>query len=110
MTITREQLLARRNKLLLAEASKPERWWWLSFADEAGFRGGVVIRARGFVSAVELARARGLNPGGEVKGYELDDNAQYPPERFANRLLSKEEIEAEMGGAVKWPPTAGWEA
>jgi hypothetical protein len=100
-----QELLARRAALIKRELTEqPERWWWLSFANEKGFLGAVVVRAHGFVTAIELARLMGINPGGECQGAEIPEpeKAGPPyPEQFANRLLSREEIEAKLGIA-KW--------
>lgn len=98
MRPTLEQLRARRDALVRQESTQPEQWWWLSFSDKK-FLGGVAVFARGFVSAVELTRVLRINPGGEVKGVALP---KAPPPEFANRLLSREEIEQHLGGAVKW--------
>lgn len=101
MRMKRDELLARRAHLIKEESAKPERWWWLSFAGEKGFLGAVIVRARGFVTALEFARLMELNPGGEVRGIELPDEAEPLLEAFANRLLSREEINEKLGG-VKW--------
>jgi hypothetical protein len=95
-----EEIRRRRDALLREEAKNPAVWWWLSFADEH-FLGAVVIRARGFVSAVELTRLLGINPGGEVKGAELPASIEPPP-AIVGRLLSKKEIEEQLGGAAEW--------
>jgi hypothetical protein len=46
-------------------------WFYLSFADDSGFLGGVILQADDFLSAVMEASVRGINPGGEVLGCEL---------------------------------------
>ena len=78
---------ARANEI---EAGAPG-WHYLSFADDTSFLGGLVIHAFGFMDAIMQAHLRGLNPGGEVMYAELPD-AAIPPERFRNRLLSKDEV------------------
>ena len=99
-------LKARRDKLLKEESTQPERWWWLSFAGKDGFRGVVITRARGFLSAVQKTHDLGINPGGEVQGAELPEEIMDSPEgkrhiQFADRLLSKQDIEEKLGGARK---------
>lgn len=71
---------------------------WLSFCDpdrEPGdkFLGVVVVRERGFVSAQSFIMKIGLNPGGEVFGYEIAMEKKYEKilEGHWNRLLSKDE-------------------
>jgi hypothetical protein len=54
--------------------------WWLSFADAtrpAGsqFLGICIVRAVDMVSAIKVAHALGINPGGEVRGFVVDDAA-----------------------------------
>lgn len=68
-----------------------EDWWWLSFAEESGFLGVVVIQGYGIVDAVSRSHALGVNPGGEVQGWLLPEHV--PPAEFRNRLLSKAEAE-----------------
>ena len=100
----KRSLKARRDKLLREEATQPEAWWWLSFADDDGFRGAVLTRARGFTSAVQKTHDLGINPGGECRGWDLPDDviAEHPgPTRYADRLLSKQDIDEKFGGAVR---------
>lgn len=90
-------------------------WYYLSFADETGFKGGCYVEvlpnipipefAQGKGSiADDLARAitqahrLGINPGGQVKALgPLPDEgmAEHVPMKMRNRLLSREEIEGE---------------
>ena len=74
--------------------------WWLSFADEDGFLGGVLIRADSFIDAVSKSHELKLNPGGEVQGVQLPGDAD-PPDHELNRLYAKADLEAELGGAVR---------
>lgn len=94
--------LADRVTELLKEDSENDllHWWWLSFADESGFKGALVIKARGFTEALLIANLTNLNPQGEVKGAELPIDAVIP-EEWKNKLISKAEIE-QMGGAMKF--------
>lgn len=68
--------------------------FWLSFADGTRptgtqFLGVVIIRDSDFVEAVKAAHRLGANPGGEVKGTEIE--ADIPPE-YMDRLLSRESL------------------
>jgi len=78
----------------------PRLLWWLSFADEGGFLGGLVIDGLTFVDALENATRRGLNPGGEVKAVMLDETKGIAP-YVEGRIYSREEIDA-IDGAVLW--------
>ncbi len=86
---------------------RPERWWWLSFADEDGFRGVCIVRARGLVPAIARTHLLGINPGGEVQGAELPEanetaigyfiEALTP---FTDRLLTRADLallDAQLG-------------
>lgn len=94
--MNREAIARRREELLAGERGKACRWFWLSFADHGGFKGGCFVLAPGFVSAVERARDLGINPGGEVVGVAVNS---VPALEMQNKLLSKADLEA-TGGAV----------
>lgn len=70
------ELVARHAQLIIDELANPEEGiHWLSFADPDRpegdqFLGVCIVKARGFLLAVEKARALGINPGGEVQGIE----------------------------------------
>lgn len=89
------------------------RWFWLSFVDPdlpegEQFLGVVVIgvneiscalaekdprfKNSAFPLAVGYAHTQRLNPGGEVKGYEITDDIEKVAPEFRNRLLSAEEL------------------
>lgn len=96
--MTEEERFARIEAAVRSEReAKPERstwpWWWLSFADEEGFRGVCVVRAPGVASAMVLTHAMQINPGGQVEASELLDWADIPGE-YTDRLLSRSEAEA----------------
>lgn len=46
--------------------------WWLSFVDEEQdeSRGVAIVRAGSFLGAVARSRELGINPGGQLKGFE----------------------------------------
>lgn len=57
--------------------------WWLSFADEAGFKGAVIVPdVEEFLAAVLLTHALGLNPGGECVGFPMP-TPEEDPEAYA---------------------------
>lgn len=66
--------------------------WWLSFANADGFLGVAIVRAPDFILAPFAARVKGCNPGGQVCGVEVPSDLVVP-DRFADRLLNREEAE-----------------
>jgi hypothetical protein len=66
-------------------------WTYCSFADDDGFLGGVIVEASNVVEAAIVASMLGINPGGEVLGAPCPS---VPPERFRNRLLSLDDLNA----------------
>ena len=85
---------------IAAATELPGQAFWLSFAGEEGFRGAVIVHANDFVEAVMRSNLLGVNPHGEVQGMPIPaDTASRIPERWKNRLLSREEcgqFDAEM--------------
>lgn len=77
--------------------------WWLSFAlpGETGFLGVIILYAPSFEEAIDEAWRFEINPGGGVRGYELDSEAIEITPELANpknhkRLLTR--IEASLLG------------
>lgn len=70
------------------------RYFYISFATDAGFRGATVVRARDSEHALQEATHRGLNPGGEAAIIEIPKDAEQEPDMRAmiNRLVGKEEM------------------
>ena len=68
------------------------RIFYLSFADEQGFIGALIIAGSDFLHAIGNARTLGLHPGGEVAGKDITDFPEQPAE-FVGRLLSREDLE-----------------
>lgn len=101
MIIRRGILGNRHAELLAGDATQPEAWWYLSFGSlEKGFLGGIVVRARGFATALQIATDLQMNPGGEVKGYAmLEEDLKSMP---INKLMSKAELEQYSGGAERF--------
>lgn len=96
-----DRIMARKHQLLQEEATQPEQWWWLSFADHDGFRGGVLTKARGFISAIQKATELEINPGGAVRGMPCNP----PPEhlQYADQLLSYQDVKEKLGPVERWP-------
>ena len=102
-TLSQEEFHRRALDLLAEEAAQPLAWYWLSFADETGFLGAVVIQARGILGATQLAPALGINPGGECRSCRIPAELIHNiPEQYRNRLLSKQEVMDHLRG-MKWP-------
>lgn len=92
---------ARRAQILTDESQQPLRWFYLSFVNENGFAGAAIVEAKGMAHAIEKAHALGINPGGEVAGCEVPQDALIP-EQAKNRLLSLNELK-DIFGAVSQP-------
>lgn len=93
-------------ELMKEETTQPEMYWWLSFCDPdkpAGsqFLGAIIVKAHGMTDALTKCNTMMINPGGEVQGVAIPEEANYliKPEDV-NKLLSKEYIQKNMGGAV----------
>lgn len=88
---------------LRQEESQPYRWWYLSYADDTGFRGAVVVRARGFIGATMLANSLRISPGGECRGQDFRPEC-VPAAHLTNRLLTMEDLKREFGeeNVVRW--------
>jgi len=87
----------RIKEVMTEELAQPEKFWWLSFADD-GFKGAVIIKAHGISDALMKCNMLMINPGGEVYAIQIPDDKE---ENFkledTNRLLSKEEIKKKWG-------------
>lgn len=79
--------------------------FWLSFADASlpkgqQFLGVAIVNAHSFLEAVKVAHILGINPGGEVQGFDVEvPGGKDIPAKYVERLLSREEI-AELEEAV----------
>lgn len=83
-----EQTRALEN--IAARTERPEQMWWLSFADENGFRGAVIVHAEDFITAVMECNIRSINPHGECRGMPVPLTKTIP-EKWKYRILSREE-------------------
>lgn len=71
-------------------------WWWLSYADDDGFRGGAFVQAHSFEAACVESKRLGISPGGQVHGTETPTTGPFE----SGRLYSQEEI-AQIDGVVE---------
>lgn len=71
------------------------RLWWLSYADDAGPKGVVLMDAVNFLHARARSIQMQLSPGGEVRGFPVpfgeDFDRAWP---LRHRCLSRFELEA----------------
>lgn len=91
----KKALERRRADLLEAELKQPLTTWWLSFADDArgGSLGVCLVEARGLLTAVMRTHQIGINPGGQVMGFEIpEDSEEHALPR--DRLLKADELMA----------------
>ncbi len=71
------------------------KWFWLSFATDTEALGVAIVQGMDLEDATLRARALGINPGGEVMGYPIDENNPDTKADFemgVNRLISPEEL------------------
>ena len=57
---------AKRARLIAEERRHSPGWFYLSFATDFEFLGAAVVRAQGFLTAVQRASDLGISPGGDV--------------------------------------------
>jgi hypothetical protein len=68
--------------------------WYLSFADEEGWRGCCFVHATDLLSAVSEAYRLKCNLGGEVLGMPVSAQEPQPPAERIGHLLQLEDIRA----------------
>ncbi len=75
------------------EAYAPVQTWWLSFADETGFLGVAIVRARGVFDAIGVCRERrcGTEGRGEVRADPVPEGEI--DESWYFRLLTAYEVD-----------------
>lgn len=69
-----------------------KQWFYLSFADAERFLGACVVEAESAADAPKVARAHGINPGGDVLVIPSPDGTPGPHPTY--RLLSRSELGA----------------
>jgi hypothetical protein len=98
--------MSREHEWLTATERKSDShgsWFYMSFADPklpkgTQFLGGCYVQAGSLSDAVTRSHILGINPGGEIKIWELpgpmiDELDEHVPEQDRHRLLSRTEIE-----------------
>lgn len=66
--------------------------FWLSFSGPDGPRGVCLVEEKDFLSAIDKSHQLGVNPGGEVLGEELPDDADER-KLGTNRLILPAELD-----------------
>jgi hypothetical protein len=90
---------ARRAAIIAEEHRHAARWHYLSFADDTGFLGGVIVRSYGFLTSIQRATELGINPGGEVMSTPIPRKDLWRvPTDLRNRLLSADEVQDRLEG------------
>ncbi len=77
---------------IAARTELPTKMFWLSFADDNGFRGAVIVHANDFLEAVMEANLHSINPHGECQGVEIPVG-HVIPDKWKYRLLDRAECE-----------------
>ena len=74
--------------------TEDELYWWLSFADDVtGQNLGVVMTtAPDFDAALSKTNHLSINPGGEVRAWEMDGTHEMITDDLLNRLIQKPEL------------------
>lgn len=91
--MTTDQFNARLAQLLAEEAKEPKRWFYLSFAGKEGWRGAIIVEARGITTALGVCNLLNINPHGEVLCRAVPDGCTVKKD-YAYRLLNKQEANA----------------
>lgn len=71
---------------------KPIPYLWMSYADDNGFRGVVIVRARDIVEGVIIAHRLQINPGGQVRAHHCPEDF-HVPETAVGRLLDRQDLQ-----------------
>ena len=78
---------------------------WLSFVRDDKFAGVVVLEASDVGDAARRCWALGCNPGGEIKGFEIPEDAVKERSYPRGVLLSEEFLKNEGHKKIKdYPP------
>jgi hypothetical protein len=88
-----DEKMERARQLVADEVrTRPRGLWYLSYADEHGFRGAVYLEAHGPASAAIRSNIENLSPGGEVFIGGPVPSDCIPDRKFWNRLLTRDEV------------------
>lgn len=108
--MTKDEIHARAANLLEQESAWSMTWFYLSFADDSGWKGVCIVEARGFVGAVLRCNVLDINPHGEVQGAGIPEEELVKiPIGMRDKLLSRKDLE-EIWGAENIGTTAKLEA
>jgi len=85
-----------------AKSTAPSSGWsFLWFASEDRFLGGAIVAANGIGAALQRATKLGINPGGEVTCWPIQQkHLKDIPVDMQERLLTESEILRKLGGTV----------
>src|SRR6185312_11952332 len=89
-------------RALEEETTGQEDWWYCSFANDAGFEGAILVRAKGVITARLRVDKLGFSPRGSMLAVPVNGR-QLPDATFLERLLSKPELDvafANLGGVA----------
>jgi hypothetical protein len=78
---------------IAARTELPRQQWWLSFADDTGFRGVVIVHAEGFMEALMETNLHHCNPHGECQGMPIPADVVVPS-THTYRILDRAEAES----------------
>lgn len=68
-------------------------YWYLNFANNAGWLGGCIVSGSTLDEALANASAKKLNPGGICRGGEISqEQLSGIPDTFLNAVLGREEL------------------
>jgi hypothetical protein len=100
MTLSAEEFAKRVAEMRAEEEASDRVFWYLSFAGPEGWRGAVVVPAKGMLGALELCNTLGVNPHGQVIGHAISPQvaAAFPDSKLGVLLTAKDcaEIFGEM--------------
>lgn len=93
---------ARVDRILAQELKTPERLFYLSFADENGWRGAIVTLAHGITDAMQKTHRLNINPGGEVACWPIPDGlwSRVNPKMLDLLLLDRAAIAMATGEPI----------
>jgi hypothetical protein len=81
---------------------------YLSFADDDGFKGVILVRTDDLMAALTTTHILGINPGGEVLSMGIPEQCveDIPEDKFL-KLLSLQELEQLFGEMVHFSELIG---
>lgn len=74
--------------------------WYLSYAGESGFNGGLILEAASFADAIIESHRQKLSPGGEVLGFPVPPDWEERLQSYVGRLLSETETRKLLGDEI----------